>query len=284
MVPFFVRLLKSPRLSIDSATRIASIALVCGILIPMSAAQASRQIEMAHLPECLLKYDLDPVNVKRITDGDTVVLSDGRRLRLIGINTLELNAKNASDRAWANAASASLETFVAGGTMHIAPGIETHDRHGRLLAHLLRSDGVNAGHQLVSQGLAIAIAVGKNTRCATELQTLEQSARETESGLWRNPGAWRLKKSRLTGRERGFRVVYGRVIDSDGRDNRRTLLLANGLLVKVGRHWPGQNRSQQKMLDSIVGKKIRVKGWLGVQAGKSFVTLDHPSNILVLEH
>jgi len=61
-------------------------------------------------------------------------------------------------------------------------------------------------------------------------------------------------------------------------------LLENGLLVKVGRYWPVEKRSQQKMLDSIVGKKIRIKGWLGVHAGKSVITLEHPSNILVLEH
>ncbi|MFK7852839.1 MAG: thermonuclease family protein [Granulosicoccus sp.] len=279
-----MRLLKTSRLSIDSVAWTVSIALACGVLIAMPAALAAAKSDMTQRPECLLRNKLEAVSIKRVTDGDTVVLSDERRVRLIGINTLELNEKNASDRAWAKEASASLEAFVSGGSIQIVPGIETHDRHGRLLAHLLRSDGVNASHQLVSQGLAIAIAVGKNTRCAIELQTLEQSARETESGLWRNPGAWRVTKDRLTGRERGFRIVHSRVIRSDHHGKRRTLLLENGLLVKVGRHWPVKNRSQQKMLDSIVGKKIRVKGWLGVHAGKSVITLDHPGNILVFEH
>jgi len=205
-------------------------------------------------------------------------------VRLIGINALELNEKHPADRAWATAATRALEKFVQTGSVSVVSGIETHDRHGRLLAHVTRHDGRNAGHELVSQGLAVAVAVGPNTRCADELQALEQVARQADSGLWNTPGNWRLDQTRISGMDRGFRVVHSRVHQVNGRGKNRSLMLENGLTVHLGRHWPDENESARQLLYSIVGKKIKVKGWIGGRAGKTHMTLNHPANISFTDH
>ena len=236
------------------------------------------------LPECLLNLPAETVSVARVTDGDTIVLSDERRVRLIGMNTLELNEKHPIDRAWAHTATTALEKFLRTGSVNIISGIESHDRYGRLLAHVTRQDGLNASHELVSQGLAIAIAVGQNTRCANELQAREQAARQADLGLWTTPGNWQLDKTRVTAVERGFRIVHGQVKQYQGRGKQRSLMLENGLTVRLGKHWPTDDESTLQLLDSIVGKQIKVKGWLGGSAGKTYMTLHHPANLYVTTH
>lgn len=261
-----------------AATVFVFIVLGFGIT-PIASAGSSQQLEVKQLPKCLSNLPTQPVSVQRITDGDTIVLSDERRVRLIGMNTLELNVKSPGERAWAHAATEALEKFLRTGSVSIISGVETHDRHGRLLAHVIGRDGLNASHELVSQGLAIAIAVGQNTRCANELQTREQMAQRAVLGLWGTSGNWRLDKPRMSGAERGFRIISGLVKHLEGRGKRRSLILDNGLTVRLGKHWPDHDKSTQKLLNSIVGKRIQVKGWLGGSAGKSYMTLHHPANL-----
>ncbi len=52
------------------------------------------------------------VTVARVTDGDTVVLDDERRVRLIGFNTLELNTPDEQDKAMALLARQALQDFL----------------------------------------------------------------------------------------------------------------------------------------------------------------------------
>ena len=283
-VPFFVKFTKRKSLPHNTAVTLVIILTLCVAVLPPASAASSNQASRKYLPECLSNLPAEPVNVARVTDGDTIVLSDERRVRLIGMNTLELTEKHPNDRAWALTATTALDKFVRAGSISIISGIETHDRHGRLLAHVTRHDGLNASHKLVSQGLAIAIAVGQNTRCANELQAREHTARQANSGLWSTPGNWRLDQTRLTGVERGFRIVHGNIKQVKGRGKQRSLELENGLIVRLGKHWPTNDESTQQLLDLIVGKRVKVKGWLSGSAGKIYMTLHHPSNLDAVNH
>jgi endonuclease YncB( thermonuclease family) len=51
--------------------------------------------------------------VARVHDGDTVVLHDGRKLRLIGINTPELPREDSPGQPFAQEARAALATLLA---------------------------------------------------------------------------------------------------------------------------------------------------------------------------
>lgn len=283
LVPFFMDIIQWPCFN-PVALIIVFTCLVLPIGVNTSAsAGSSRSLSGHELPACLSRLQAEPVNVARVTDGDTLVLTDKRRVRLIGINTLELNEKNPEDRLWADTATNALELFVQAGSIRIISGKETHDRHGRLLAHVTNQDGRNAGHELVNQGLAIAIAVGKNTRCADELHSLEQNARQAAAGLWYKPGNWQFVQPHLTGLERGFRIVHGQVVHTKGRGKRLTLILDNGLIVRLGNYWPHTDKTAQIILNSIVGKQIRVRGWLGGSTGKIHVTINHPTNLDVAQ-
>lgn len=95
----------------------------------------------------------------RVIDGDTLALSDGRRIRLAGIDAPETGhrAACAAEAALAARATRALAALVTSGrplTLHRPPG-ETRDldRYGRQLRDL-DVGGRDAGRTLVAQGLA----------------------------------------------------------------------------------------------------------------------------------
>ena len=62
---------------------------------------------------CPAPAGLDSATVQRVVDGDTLRLSDGRNVRMIGLNTPELGKQGRSDEPFAVAARKRLEALVA---------------------------------------------------------------------------------------------------------------------------------------------------------------------------
>jgi endonuclease YncB( thermonuclease family) len=88
------------------------------------------------------------LTVTRVVDGDTVDVSTGETVRLIGIDTPESGAcgyREATDR---------LVALVGGQPVMLEPGARDDiDKYGRLLRYVL-VDGVESGGVLVAEGLA----------------------------------------------------------------------------------------------------------------------------------
>jgi len=115
--------------------------------------------------------------VAKVSDGDSLVLADGRAVRLIGINAPELGKDGAPDEPLARAARAELERLVAGKRVRLALDEEHRDRYGRWLAHITLPDGAGVAERLLEQGLACVIAVSPNLLNLTRYLDIEASAR-----------------------------------------------------------------------------------------------------------
>jgi micrococcal nuclease len=88
--------------------------------------------------------------VSEVVDGDTVDLGDGRRVRLIGIDTPEKG-----ECGWAEATTL-LEGLVEGRTVVLVTGARSDvDRYGRLLRYV-EVDGVDANLAMIASGRAVA--------------------------------------------------------------------------------------------------------------------------------
>jgi endonuclease YncB( thermonuclease family) len=111
-----------------------------------------------------------------VTDGDTVRMSDGTRVRLVGFNTPEKFEPQCSREAALGArASERLRELVASGTPTVTriacsckPGTEGTDKcnHGRRCG-TLRIDGRDVGDILISEGLAVPFVCGDTSCPAT---------------------------------------------------------------------------------------------------------------------
>jgi micrococcal nuclease len=123
--------------------------------------------------------------VRRVVDGDTILLTSGERVRLIGIDTPESVKPGTPVQCFARRASAFTHALLDGAAVRLVPGAERRDRYGRLLAYVYRArDGLFVNAALVRGGYARTLTIAPNTRHAAEFAALASDARHAGKGLW----------------------------------------------------------------------------------------------------
>jgi micrococcal nuclease len=121
--------------------------------------------------------------VERIADGDTFSCRDGRKVRLIGIDTPEL-AQGESGRL----ARAALGRLAPPGTsVRLERDVASHDRYGRELAHVWNGARL-VNEVLVLEGWAMLYTVPPNVKYAERLERAQKKARAAGVGLWGSGG------------------------------------------------------------------------------------------------
>jgi len=123
------------------------------------------------------------VTVACIVDGDTLDLADGRRVRLVQIDTPELGGGECYLR---KAAAAFAELVPRGSpvTLEADPRLDSVDRHGRLPRYVHRG-GTNVNLELVRRGAAtVWLYEGDRGRYADALLRAAREAYSARRGLW----------------------------------------------------------------------------------------------------
>lgn len=122
--------------------------------------------------------------LERVIDGDTVVCRGGERVRLIGIDTPEMN-----DAPLGKLARDFLVSLAAPGTrLRVERDVELRDRYGRLLAYLYLPDGHMLNLELVRAGYAVPYTLPPNVRYVDEILAASRAARAEGAGLWGHEG------------------------------------------------------------------------------------------------
>lgn len=118
-------------------------------------------------------YERERVNISRAIDGDTLVLEDGRKIRLLGINTPEKN------QLYYEQAKLFLQKLE--GEEAEIEALEK-DKYGRTLAYLFYEDMIN--ELLLEKGLAHLYYYDED-KYTNKLRKAEQKARKRELGIWK---------------------------------------------------------------------------------------------------
>ena len=143
-------------------------------------------------------YNYADVLVKRVVDGDTIVLETGERVRLIGIDTPELHE---SDKLYRDASRTKQDistiqklgrrayeftrNLVEGKRVSLEFDVEKRDRYKRLLAYVYLKDGTFVNAEIVKQGYASLMTIPPNVKYADLFLRLYREARENRRGLWK---------------------------------------------------------------------------------------------------
>lgn len=140
----------------------------------------------------------DGILVKRVVDGDTILLANGERVRLIGIDTPEMHESNKLYRD-ARRTRRDVETIrklgkqsylftkdlLEGKKVRLEFDVERRDRYGRLLAYVFLEDGTMANARIIEEGFAQVYTFPPNVKYTDELLRLERQARQAGRGLWK---------------------------------------------------------------------------------------------------
>jgi endonuclease YncB( thermonuclease family) len=221
---------------------------------------------------CPTPAQLTSVTVQRVVDGDTLRLSDGRSVRMIGLNTPELGKQGRGDEPFAVAARKRLQALVdaSGGRVGLRPGKQAKDHYGRTLAHIYSASGANLEAQMLADGLGFQVAVAPNVDLVTCQQAAERSARKAGLGLWRQSPVLKAEQIQRS----GFAVVSGRVSKVQRNRGGIWIELQDALVLRVAPNLVGQFDNTR--LQALKGKQIEARGWIvdrsrrgGLQSGQS---------------
>jgi len=228
-----------------------------------------------------LPFD-NEAEIRYIYDGDTLHLKDGRKVRLIGINTPELARNHKPAEPYAFAAKEALKTlFQKDGSIALVYGKDKKDHYGRILAHAFSADGQNVQLALLQQGLASAITYPPNTQFSACYLAAENEARCNLRGLWENTTI--LDAKNLNKQHTGFHLVKGQVKNIDINDKGIWLNLDDKLTIGI--RPDDHSLFELDTINDLLNQSIIVRGWLNSSHSRKlgsnpfYLRVRHPLSI-----
>jgi len=231
--------------------------------------------------------------VASVIDGETLQLTDGRTVRLIGAKAPMPPLGWRGDDPWpfVDDAREALEAFAANQQVELRLGGSRIDRHGHLLAQVYVVSGDERlwlQQALIAKGLARVYSFPDNRACVAELLAREAEARDKQVGLWgsslyRVASALDLKRlGRLT---HSYQLVEGTVASVGEGGGRIYLNFAQDwrrdFTVSVDRKAAPAFAAAGIDLKGVAGKRLRVRGFLAWRNGP-MIEASHPEQIELL--
>lgn len=222
--------------------------------------------------------------LKWVHDGDTLVLADGRKVRLIGINTPELARDDRPAEPLAVAARDALRDELRkrlgkGATLALRYGRDRRDRYGRLLAHVY-AGGENITAWLLRQGYGFVVAVPPNLWQHACYRRNEARARSARRGVWSLDYFRPRPAARLSARDRGFRIITGRVLRTGESRRSLWLNLEGGVALRIARR--DLDYFGDFDLGAHAGRRVEARGWLHPRRGRLVMQIRHPFALRLL--
>lgn len=229
--------------------------------------------------------------VADIRGGDTLVLQDGRSVRLAGVLLPRRTGEGTISSQSREAAEKALGDLVSGQSVELRLDARRRDRYGRVLAQLfVTKDGQRLWVQerLVAAGLARVMSSRENRICIPDLLSAEKSARDTAQGNWRT-GLFAIKQAAsediLSGLAQSYEIVEGRV--------ENVAEVRGRVYVNFGKNWrrdftaaigtdAAKLFTDHAELTGLRGRLVRVRGWIENVNGPS-ISITHPEQLEILE-
>ena len=226
------------------------------------ATAATALVSGATAQEACKLPGLGTATVASVRDGRTLLLTDGRELRLAAIE--------ADD-----ASRAALNALAAGRTLQLEKLGPEQDRYGRVVAIAYTDDARESLQQvMLAQGQARVSGRVGNRPCAELLLKAEHTARATVRGIWADPNFAPLPShdiARITAVRGRVALVEGKVLSV--RESGATIY------VNFGRRWAQDfavtilKRHRRDFAAAgiepkeLEGRRIRVRGWVEQRRG-----------------
>jgi endonuclease YncB( thermonuclease family) len=232
--------------------------------------------------------------VSEIVDGDTLYLSDGREVRLVGLQAPKLPLGRPDFEPWplSDDAKAELSRLVLGQAVTLAYGGRPVDRHGRMLAHLYRDprpgedESTWVQGRMLKAGMARVYTFADNRDLAAAMYAREDSARQARRGIWAHPFYQVRGTNELDALIDTFQVVQARVRDVAEVDGR--------VYLNFGADWRTDftvtlaPRTARLFSDEGVdvrtyeGARVQARGWLERYNGP-LIEATHPEQIRIMD-
>lgn len=235
----------------------------------------------AHAAACEPLPVLHAAHVRYVIDGDTVILSDGEHLRIVGLNAPEIGHDGAADQPYADAARQRLEDLVGAthGEVKWAPAADRRDDYGRTLGYLYVG-GRDAAAVLLRAGLAALIAIPPNLARVGCYAAAERAARKAHRGLWSKDSLLLHDAETPAAHADGFQILRGRIESVRRLHAGVRLRLAGGITLwipAIDEHYFHHD------FRDFAGSRVLVRGWLHRYRGNPEIELHYPAVLTRLD-
>jgi endonuclease YncB( thermonuclease family) len=218
--------------------------------------------------------------VKRVFDGDTVMLENGTKIRFLGINAPEVEHRNKPGQQGGKEAKRWLEQAVSGKKIRLQKDLEKKDKYGRTLAHVFTEDHRHLNLELVEAGLAAVNIHPPNLKFTKELLRAQDYAEMKKLGIWQYPQYQPKTVASLEGkRPKGWQRVVGSVVRIRQSRKYAYLVFSKQFDARIAL----KNLSYFPDIRSYVGKKIEIRGWLSRRKKHLSMLIRHPAAIKIVE-
>lgn len=231
-------------------TTILSVAVLSALLCSVAAQETCKGVAMG------------TGTVAAVRDGRTILLADGRELRLAGIEV-------------GDEGSTALQSRLGERSLRLEQLGPERDRYGRLVALVYTDDqGPSVQQTMLEQGHARVSARVGDRACADVLLRAERVARAARRGLWSDPNFAPLRSQdtvRIAAAGGQFTLVEGKVLSV--RESGATIYL------NFGRRWtrdftvtiPKRLRREFAAAGidpkQLEGRTVRIRGWVEQRSG-----------------
>ncbi len=214
--------------------------------------------------------------VKKVYDGDTVLLEDGRKIRLLGINTPEITHGKRPGEAGGEQAKSWLTNKLLNQPVRLEIGVENTDKFGRTLAHVFNAQNDSINLQLVALGMASVDIFPPNLAYAEQLTAAERQAESNRLGIWQMPEYAPIAIERLVAaKPHGWTRVIGKITAVQATPHGVNLEFSDLFTARIEQ----RNVPLFGDLNNYTNKTVEVRGWIQPRKGHPVMLLRHPSAI-----
>jgi len=126
------------------------------------------------------------MDLVRVVDGDTIVVTGNERVRFIGIDSPEMKHPEKPVQHYSLESARELKRLLAGADkvcLLSDPQSDKKDKYNRTLAYVFRREGLDVNAQMLKIGAAKAYLWFEFSR-KEEFKALADQARSDQQGLW----------------------------------------------------------------------------------------------------
>ena len=123
--------------------------------------------------------------VQRVIDGDTLLLTNGERVRLIGVDTPETKHPKKPVEYFGKEAYLFTKRMVEGKDVRLEYDWQRNDKYGRILAYVYLLDGTFLNAEIVKQGYGFAYTRFP-FKYLEDFRRYEKEAKKNGRGLWKD--------------------------------------------------------------------------------------------------
>ncbi|MDV6347156.1 thermonuclease family protein [Nitrosomonas sp. Is35] len=214
--------------------------------------------------------------VTRVYDGDTIILEGRKQVRLLGVNTPEIESRHRSEEPGGVAAKKWLQNQLRDNQVYLEFDQVKRDKYKRLLAHVFLPNGKHVNLALLESGLATISIIPPNGRYSDKLIQAQQYAEKQKLGIWSMPEYQSRPITEIANHTKGWQRFTGTPV-AIRKSRKFTRLLFND---KIDIRVANSNLKLFPELATYVGKPLEVRGWVARNKDHYTMLIQHPSALI----